>query len=365
MGFTKVNCLFFLFSQRRKDIHMRAKYYFASDNSAPVCPEAWEALTRANVDAIGSYGNDTITQEAKSKIRDFFERDCEVFFVFNGTAANALLVASMCDRFETVLSHQHAHIETDECSAPEFFGAGTKVKGIPGDAGKIDIESLKKRLEFPKAVHFSPAAALSVSQPSELGRVYSPAEMRELGEICRHSDIWLHVDGARLTNAIVAAGCSPAELTWKAGVDAISFGGTKQGLGFSEAVVIFDPELAQGFAYRQKQGGQLASKMRFLSAPWTVFMQDGVWNRHAENANQMIRELVEMLSQFGFKPVWPVEANAAFYRLPPGLHQSLETLGWQIYPFVEDTIRFMTSWNSRPEQIAELKADIERLLSKR
>ncbi len=343
---------------------MNDKYYFASDNSAPVCPEAWEALTRANVDAIGSYGNDAITRDAKQKVRDFFGTDCEVFFVFNGTAANALLVAAMCERFETVLSHQYAHIETDECSAPEFFGAGTKVKGISGPGGKMDFKLLKQRLQMPREVHFSPVAAVSVSQPSELGSVYSAEEMRELGEICRTHDVWLHVDGARLTNAIVAAGCSPADLTWKAGVDAVSFGGTKQGLGFSEAVVIFDRELAKDFAYRQKQGGQLASKMRFLSAPWSVFLNDGIWDRYAKNANQMAADLSKMLGGFGLKPVWEVQANAAFYRLPAGLHEKFEQRGWHIYPFAEETIRFMTSWNSRPEQIAELKNDLSQLLSK-
>lgn len=343
---------------------MKDKYYFASDNSAPVCPEAWEALTRVNVDAVGSYGNDAITRDAKQKVRDFFGTDCEVFFVFNGTAANALLVAAMCERFETVLSHQYAHIETDECSAPEFFGAGTKVKGIPGPGGKIDLELLKQRLQIPREVHFSPAAAVSVSQPSELGAVYSPAEMKALGDICRVHDVWLHVDGARLTNAIVSANSSPADLTWKAGVDAVSFGGTKQGLGFSEAVVIFDRELAKNFAYRQKQGAQLASKMRFLSAPWATFLSDGIWDRYAKNANQMAAQLVQMLSTFGFEPVWKVQANAAFYRLPAKLYRNLEDRGWHIYPFAEDTIRFMTSWNSRPEQIAELKQDLAELLSK-
>jgi len=340
------------------------RYYFASDNSAPVCPEAWEALTRANVDAVGSYGNDSITHDAKQKIRDFFGTNCEVFFVFNGTAANSLLISAMCERYETVLTHHHAHIETDECSAPEFFGAGTKLKGLPGNVAKIDFKTLKQRLEAPREVHFSPAGAVSVTQPSELGAIYSAAEMRELGEMCRINDVWLHVDGARLTNALVASNCSPAELTWKAGVDCLSFGGTKQGLGFSEAVVIFDPELAKGFAYRQKQGAQLASKMRFLSAPWSVFLNDGVWDRYARNANQMASELVQMLATFGLKPVWEVQANSAFYRLPSGLHAGLENLGWHIYPFAEETIRFMTCWSSRPEQIAELKADIAQLLSK-
>jgi threonine aldolase len=317
------------------------------------------------VDSIGSYGNDSITKEAKQKIQDFFETRCDVFFVFNGTAANALLVSAMCERYETVLSHQYAHIETDECSAPEFFGAGTKVKGIPGAGGKIDFKALKQRLEMPKEVHFSPAAALSISLPSELGSVYSLAEMQQLGEMCREHDVWFHVDGARITNALVSLGCKRADLTWKAGVDAVSFGGTKQGLGFSEAVVIFNPELAKGFAYRQKQAGQLASKMRFLSAPWTVFLNDGVWDRYARNANQMAQSLVQMLAGFGFKPVWDVQANAAFYRLPKELHENLEKRGWHIYPFAEDTVRFMTSWSSRPEHIEALKRDIGELLSKR
>jgi threonine aldolase len=340
------------------------RYYFASDNSAPVCPEAWEALTRANVDAIGSYGNDAITRDAKQKIRDFFQTDCEVFFVFNGTAANALLVSTMCERYETVLTHHHAHIETDECSAPEFFGAGTKLKGLPGKAAKLDFNAVKQRLQIPREVHFSPVGAVSVTQPSELGAIYSAAEMRELGEMCRTHDVWFHVDGARFTNALVASGSSAAELTWKAGVDCLSFGGTKQGLGFSEAVVIFNPELAKGFAYRQKQGAQLASKMRFLSAPWAVFLNDGIWDRYAKHANQMTQDLVKMLATFGFNPVFEVQANSAFYRLPQELHQKLEQRGWHIYPFAEETVRFMTCWNSRPEQIAELKSDLSELLSK-
>jgi threonine aldolase len=343
---------------------MKDRYQFASDNSASICPEAWEALARANMDHVGSYGNDAITKAAKQKIRDFFETDCEVFFVFTGTAANALLVSAMCERYETMLCHEYAHIETDECSAPEFFGAGSKVRGIGGANGKIDTKLLIKRLEQPKEVHFSPASALSISLPTELGTVYSLAELKELGDICRKYDVWFHVDGARITNAIVSLGCSPAEITWKAGVDALSFGGTKQGLGFSEAIVIFNKELAQGFAHRQKQAGQLASKMRFLSAPWAEFLNEEIWDRYARNANQMAQEVVKMLSAFGFKPVWDVQANAAFYQFPEKITQGLDTRGWHIYDFHQGTRRLMTSWSSRPEHIEELKRDIAQLLSK-
>src|SRR5215472_11903158 len=265
--------------------------HFASDNYAGICPEALATMLEANGHHEVSYGNDTWTEKASNLIRDIFETDCEVFFVFNGTSANSLSLASLCQSYHSILCHELAHVEVAECGAPEFFANGSKVLLLAGANGKIDPKSIKQAVNKRTDIHYPKPHALSLTQATEVGTVYSLAEINALAEMARRNHLRIQMDGARFANAVVALGISPKEITWQAGVDVLCFGGTKNGIAVGEAVVFFNLELAREFDYRCKQGGQLASKMRFLSAPWVGMLQDGAWLRHAKHANAMARRL--------------------------------------------------------------------------
>jgi len=338
-----------------------AKYAFASDNTAGVCPEALAALSAANRGRVPSYGDDAHTAEAKRLFAEVFERECDVFFVFNGTAANALVLAALCQRHHAVLCHELSHVETDECGAPEFFTGGSKVLPIAGAQAKLHAADLEPVMQRGHGVHFPKIRALSLTQSTELGTVYTPDELRALTAFARPRGLGVHVDGARFANAAAAMSerrVAPADLTWRAGVDVLCFGGTKNGLLTTEAVVFFNRELAREFDYRVKQSGQLASKMRFAAAQWAAVLRDGAWLRHGAQANRQARALAEGLTALGFKLVAPVEANGVFVELPPALFAALEARGWHFYKFVgEHGYRLMCSWETQDADVAEFLAD--------
>lgn len=337
-----------------------ANYTFASDNTAGVCPEALVALNAANQDTVPSYGDDAVTSEAKQRFRDVFETACEVFFVFNGTAANALSLAAMCARHHAVLCHEMSHVDTDECAAPEFFTGGAKILPLPGPLGKLRPADLEPVFHRGHGVHFPKISALSLTQSTELGTVYTPGEIQALCDVAHHRGLTVHLDGARFANAAAAHaahGVTPADLTWRAGVDILSFGGTKNGLLSTEAVVIFNRGLAREFEYRVKQSGQLASKMRFASAQWSAVLRDGGWLKHAAHANRMAQHLSRGLVSLGYKLVAPTEVNGIFVELPPKITSALERDGWRFYRFIgEHGYRFMCSWATREEDVAALLA---------
>src|SRR5258706_1810162 len=290
--------------------------HFASDNYSGICPEALAAMTEANQIHEVSYGDDTWTARASELIREVFETDCEVFFVFNGTSANSLSLASLCQSYNSVLCHALAHVEVAECGAPEFFSNGAKVLLLSGDHAKINAASIESAVNKRTDIHYPKPRVLSLTQATELGTVYSIDELRELTEVARRLNLRVHMDGARFANAVVSLGVAPKEITWKAGVDVLCFGGTKNGIAVCEAVVFFNAELAQEFDYRCKQGGQLASKMRFLSAPWVGMLQDGAWLRHAGHANAMAEHLERsVLDLPEVKILFPRQANALFVEL--------------------------------------------------
>lgn len=270
---------------------MERNRQFASDNYSGICPEAWAAMAEANADHAGSYGNDRWTQRATDLLRDIFETDCEVFFVFNGTAANSLALAALCQPYHSILCHELAHIETAECGAPEFFANGSKILLLPGAHGKIDPAEIERVVKKRTDIHYPKPGALSLTQATETGTVYSVTEVQTLAETAHRLGLRVQMDGARFANAVASLGVAPAEITWRAGVDVLCFGGSKNGIALGEAVVFFNRELARDFDYRCKQGGQLASKMRFLSAPWLGMLQDGAWLRHARQANAMAQRL--------------------------------------------------------------------------
>ncbi len=271
------------------------RYEFASDNTAAICPEAWAALQEANADAVPSYGDDRWTAGVCDRIREIFETDCDVYFVFNGTAANALALAQLCQSFHSVGCHEYSHIQTDECGAPEFFTKGSKLLLIGGANGKIDIGQAEKMIASQNELHSHKPRAISIAQATEFGTVYTRAEIAAIAEFARARKMFLHVDGARFANAVASLNCAPKAITWEVGVDVLCFGGTKNGTAAGELVIFFKKELSREFDYRVKQAGQLGSKMRFLAAPWLGLLTNDVWLRNAQHANHTARQLASRL----------------------------------------------------------------------
>ena len=341
---------------------MKRSRHFASDNYSGICPEAWAAMAEANAGHEVSYGNDVWTQRAADRLREIFETHCEVFFVFNGTAANSLALASLCQSYHSVLCHQLAHVETAECGAPEFFANGSKILLLAGAHGKIDPAEITAAVNQRNDIHFPKPRALSLTQATELGTVYSAAEIGTLTETARKFGLRVHMDGARFANAVASLGATPADLTWRAGVDVLCLGGSKNGIALGEAVVFFDRDLARDFDYRCKQGGQLASKMRFLSAPWVGLLQDGAWLRHARHANEMARRLEAGLRGIpGVGISHPVQSNAVFAKFPRPSEEQLRARGWHFYTGVitpEET-RLMCSWDTTTGDVDALVADLQ------
>ena len=340
---------------------MKRPRHFASDNYSGVCPEAWAAMAEANAGHVTSYGDDPWTQRAADLIRELFETDCEVFFVFNGTSANSLSLASLCQSFNSILCHEHAHIETAECGAPEFFANGSKILLLAGANGKIDPAEIGRAVNKRADIHYPKPRALSLTQATEVGTVYSPAEIGALSAMAEQFGLRVQMDGARFANAVASLGVAPADITWRAGVDVLCFGGTKNGIALGEAVVFFDRELARDFDYRCKQGGQLASKMRFLSAPWLGMLKDGAWLRHARHANEMAQRLAAGLQEIpGVKISFPVQSNGVFAIIPKPAEKKLRERDWHFYTGVvtPEESRLMCSWDTTPEDVDAFIADL-------
>lgn len=337
---------------------MKARYEFASDNAAGICPEAWAALEEANRGYAASYGEDEFTARATKLFREVFETDCDVYFAFNGTAANSLALSSMCQPYHSVIADQDAHIEADECNAPQFFSGGARLLPVPGTNGKLDAAAVERAITQRNDVHFPKPRAVSLTLPTEHGTLYTSAEIAAIAGVAKSHGLNVHVDGARFANA-VAAGASPAELTWKAGVDVLCCGGTKIGMGLGEAVIFFDRGISTEFAYRCKQAGQLASKMRFLTAPWVAMLKDGAWTRHAAHANACAKRLAQKLGKVpGVTVSFPVDVNAVFVEMPEAMHAKLEAAGWHYYRFFGGNARLMCSWATRDEDVDALVTDI-------
>lgn len=335
--------------------------HFASDNNAPVCPEAWEAMARANRDHAAGYGDDPWTQRACDLIRDLFETDCEVFLVFNGTAANSLALASLAAPHHAVLCHEHAHVIRDECGAPSFFGGGLQLQPLPGPMGKITPDQIAATVHDHFPLHSPKPGAVSLTQATEFGTVYMADELAALGVACRRAGLGLHLDGARFANAVAALDVAPRELTAAAGVDVLSFGATKNGAAIGEAVVCFHRERAREFEYRVKQGGQLASKMRHLAAGWVGLLEHGAWLRHAAHANRMAALLDELISPLpGAHRLFPRESNALFVGLPAPVIARLHAAGWRFYVFLGETgCRLMCSWDTTEGDVRTFAAEVK------
>lgn len=323
---------------------------FRSDNIATVAPAVMEAITRANHGTAGSYGGDEISLRLDEKFTRLFGKSVRVFPVASGSVANALALSVMTPSYGVIYAHQGAHVNNEECGAPEFFAGGARLVGLEGEHGKIVPKTLEAALMLSGKgfVHCAQPAALSLTQSTEWGTVYTPAEVAALSESARKGGLAVHMDGARFANAVASLGCAPADITWRAGVDALSFGGTKNGALAVEAIVLFRTELAEDLAFKHKRAGQLMSKMRFFAAQLDSLITDDLWLQLARRANQLARRLSEGLAAFpGASLAAPTEANEVFVTLPRVVIDGLKAAGALFYGWPEPwadspTIRLVT-----------------------
>jgi threonine aldolase len=306
---------------------------FASDNAARMAPGVLDALVRANEGFATAYGDDATTGRLERRFCEMFERDVAVFLVGTGTAANALALAHLTPPWGAVLCHAEAHAIVHECGAPEFFGGGLRLVGVEGGGAKLEPGPVAAALDrhFGLRPHQVVPAALSLTQASECGTVYQPDEIAALAALAHDRGMAVHMDGARFANAVARLRVTPAEASWRAGVDVLSFGATKGGALAAEAIVVFDPTHAEGMAERRKRGGHLFSKHRFVATQFEAFLADGLWLKLAAHANAMADRLAAALVGVNVKPLWPVEANMVFVLLPQALHHRLQAAGAHYY----------------------------------
>jgi threonine aldolase len=331
---------------------------FFSDNAALVHPRVMEAITAANhLDS--AYDADRWSQSLDSAFSELFETQVKAFWIGSGTAANSLALAALCPPYGSILCHQDAHIQNDECGAPEFFTHGAKLSFIQGAQAKITADALKAQLNaIPDGVHWSQPKALSITNATEYGCVYRPDEIAALSQICRQNGLGLHMDGARFANAAAHLSCSPAEISWKAGVDILSFGFVKNGGMAAEAVIFFDPILAAGFAERRKRAGQLFSKGRFHAAQILALIEDGLWLDNARSANAAAQIIAQSA---GSRLIYPVEANEIFLKMTPQEAAAVRAKGFDFYDWAEGEVRMVTSWHHNNADVAPLAAAIAAL----
>ncbi len=302
--------------------------HFASDNAGPVHPRVISALIDANDGHAMAYGADRWTEAATARIRELFEApDATVHLVATGTAANALALSTLAKPWDAIFCTEMAHIHEDECNAPELYTGGAKLLALPAPNAKLEPDVLRSAMERLGSVHGPQRGPVSITSVTEKGSVYALEEIRAVTSVTREFGSRVHLDGARFANAVASLSCSPADMTWRAGVDAVSFGGTKNGLMGVEAIVLFDPSLSWELELRRKRAAHLFSKHRYLGAQMLAYLQDGLWLEMAQAANSALSLLVEGLRAQGFAPVWEPQANLVFVRLPRAVHQRLRAAG--------------------------------------
>ncbi len=339
---------------------------FCSDNVTGAAPEILAAIAAANDGALASYGADRLTARVEAKLKEIFETDLAAFPVATGTAANALALSCLAPAWGAIYCHRDAHVAVDECGAPEFYTGGAKLVDLPGDHGKLSAAQLADELAHSGkgVVHHVQAAAITLTQATEAGTCYRAAEVAAIGEVGRGYGLRLHMDGARFANALAFLGTSPAEFTWRAGVDILSFGATKNGALAAEAVVIFDKKLAEEFAFRRKRAGHLFSKMRFLSAQLDAYLEGGLWLKTARHANAMAKRLAEGLQTVpGATFAHPVEANEIFVDLPETAIRGLIAEGFEFYRWLGEgktLLRLVTAHDTKEADVAAFIASAKR-----
>lgn len=341
---------------------------FASDNTSGVHPRVLSALSEVDQGPAMPYGKDAVTERARARVAEVFETDCTVFPVATGTAANALTLAAMTPPWGGVYCHADSHINTDECGAPELFTGGAKLLPIHGEHGKLTAATLEAALAdwTPGFVHQVQPHVVALTQATEAGTVYTPEEVAAIAELAHAHGLKVQMDGARFANALVSLGCTPAQMTWEAGVDALAFGATKNGTMAAEAAVFFDSDLAASVPYRRKRGGHLFSKMRYLSAQLEAYLRDDVWLVNAGHANAQAQRIGHGLTALpGCRLLHPVEANEVFVEVPVELADALEAAGYGFYRWGgahggASALRLVASWNSDPAQVEALLATAQR-----
>lgn len=335
---------------------------FTSDNAAGTAPEILEALTRAAAGPALPYGADDTTASVRRRLSELFEREVDVLPVSTGTAANALSLAALTPPWGSVLCHRESHINNDECGAPEFFTAGAKLVPLGGADAKLDPEELRAAARHKRGdVHSVEPSVVSVTQATETGAVYTPDELGALGEIAKGAGLRLHMDGARFAGAVAALGCSPADLTWRAGVDVLSFGATKNGTMTADAIVVLDRSLTPELSFRAKRSGQLTSKMRFQSAQLDAYLESGLWLLNAARANKTAARLWDGLKSLpGIEPLGAADANIVFCRLPHKVIDGLLADGFAFYHdrWEPGVVRFVTSFATTDADVDDLLAAV-------
>ena len=330
---------------------------FASDNVTPACPEVMEAINQANIGNIESYGHDKWSKVLDNKFSELFEKDVKVFTAVTGTAANSLALSSITPSYGNIYCHKISHINVDECGAPEFFTGGAKLITIDGDDGKFNSDELKKNIRGYGVVHNTQPASVSITQSCETGVIYKLDEILKINQVAKENGMKIHMDGARFSNAIASLKKSPAEATWKLGIDVLTFGGTKNGCMDAEAIIFFNPSDVNNFQYLQKRSGQLLSKTRFLSSQLDAYITDGLWLRNATHANDMARKLSEKLSKINsFELTYPTESNEIFIKMPKNIQDHLNNEGYSAIPddMFDGSVRFVTAWNTNLNDIENL-----------
>ena len=335
---------------------------FSSDTAAPAHPAILQALVDANAGPAPSYGGDPWTERAREALCRVFECDLDIWLVPSGTAANALALATLCPPHGSIICHEEAHIERDERGAPEFFTGGAKLSLLPGLHGRIDLSALGRRLATnrPEFVHETPAHVLSLSNLTECGAAYRPFEIAERAALAAKAELAVHLDGARFANALVSTGASPAEMSWRAGVDVMSFGATKNGVLGCEAIILFGSARRRlgDLRARAKRAGHMPPKMRYLAAQMSAYLKDGLWLQLARKANASALELSRVLVAKGGELAHPVDGNEVFIHLPGGMADRLSASGAGFYPWMDGSHRFVCSWATSPADIETLAAAI-------
>lgn len=331
---------------------------FSSDTAAPAHPAILEAMVAAARGPAPSYGSDGWTASARAALRDVFETDLDIWLVPSGTAANALALATLCPPHGGIFCHDEAHIQRDERGAPEFFTGGAKLLLLNGAHARIDLSELRARIAANRHdfVHETPAHVLSLSNLTESGAAYRPFEIAERAALAREGGLAVHLDGARLANALVSTRATPAEMTWRAGVDVVCFGATKNGALGCEAIVLFGAARQRlgDLMVRAKRAGHMPPKMRFLGAQMTAYLKDGLWLQLAGHANAAAAALADALVAAGASLAHPVDGNEVFVNLPDGVADTLKSAGAAFYPWIDGSYRFVCSWATEPSEVEAL-----------
>ena len=335
----------------------RERVKFASDNVAGACPEVLDAVLKANDGDSTPYGNDQISADLQKKFSELFEKDVIVFPTASGTAANALALATMTPSYGNIYCHKLSHINTDECGAPEFYTGGGKLVTLNGINGKITPEELDQSITGKGIVHHTQPASVSITQVCETGEVYQLDEIKKISEITHKQNLNMHMDGARFANALTALNCTPAEMTWKSGIDVLSFGATKNGCLAAEAIIFFNKDLVGNIAFLMKRAGHLLSKMRFVSAQLDAYISNDVWLKNARHANKMGKKLSEGLAKHNsIKLAYPTEANEVFAKFPRNMIEHLNSEGYKMNEDELDgqAVRLVAAWNTQESDVDQL-----------